>query len=381
MRLISFVGEDISQLVPVMYAFRRECREHWLVCDQTMKDQAYRLARGMRRFSDGYQLGWQVTIRTIDATDPADATMDIVSELGAMEDVWFHATDAPPLFALILGRALAGRGGRIISYDHETNTLCRLSISGEAVESSPLREHLTLHAFLTLLNYRIVSQKTRSDLAPRREKIETLYHHASRFRKVRYALLYPRQNRDFPFAFHRDLLAILSDLGIVEGERLILSRQKELSGDLFEEHVFWAVEALGVDDIALGVKIDFDDPADESTAQYRVYNEFDILLMHANRIYTIECKFSTHLDGLKLVYKYDAIIDYFGRAARAILLNISSKPKEPYLGMQRSANFPHSALRRARRSNIHIHHVSRFDTTKFQAVVRSFFHIGGDDDL
>ena len=381
MRMVSIIGDDISQLVPVMYAYRRECREHWLVCDRADVDQARRLARGMARFANQYQLDWQVTIRTIDAADPAAGAADAASALGAMGDVWFHATDAPAMFALIFGRRIAGEGGRILSYDHETNTLCRLDASGEAVETSPLRDSLNLHDFLTLLNYRITSRSTRSDLAPRREQVEALYRHASRFRKLRYALLHPDQRPHFSFAPYRDLLAILSNLGIVRGERLIPSRQKELSGDLFEEHVFWAVEGLGVDDIALGVKIDFDDPTDESTAQYRVYNEFDILLMHANRIYTIECKFSTHLDGLKLVYKYDAIIDYFGRAARAILLNISSKPKEPYLGMHRSANFPHSTLRRARRSNIHIHHVSRFDPEKFQTVARSFFHIGGDDDL
>lgn len=379
--MVSIIGDDISQLVPVMYAYRRECREHWLVCDRAVHDQAQRLARGLARLSERYQLAWQVTIRTIDAADPSAGAAHVTTALGEMGDVWFHATDAPPMFALMFGRAVAEGGGRILSYDHESNTLCRLDASGEAVETSVLHESLNLHDFLTLLNYRIASQSTRTDLAPRRKKVEALYRHASRFRQLRYALLYPQQNRNFPFGSHRDLLAILSELGIVKGEHLIPSRQKELSGDLFEEHVFWTVEALGVDDIALGVTIDFDDPAAEPTAQYRVYNEFDILLMHANRIYTIECKFSTHVDGLELVYKYDAIIDYFGQATRAILLNISSKPKEPYLGMRRSANFPHSTLRRAHRSNIHVHHASRFDPEKFQAAVRSFFHIGGDDDL
>ena len=56
MRLISVVGDDVSQLVPVMYAYRRECREHWLVCDQVMSDQAHRLAQGMARFSNRYHL-------------------------------------------------------------------------------------------------------------------------------------------------------------------------------------------------------------------------------------------------------------------------------------------------------------------------------------
>jgi hypothetical protein len=103
--------------------------------------------------------------------------------------------------------------------------------------------------------------------------------------------------------------------------------------------------------------------------------------MHQNRIYTIECKYATHLEGLELIYKYDAIIDYFGEASKAILLNISNKPKERYLGMKSSSNFRHSALRRARRSNIEVYHESQVDVAEFQSLVKSFFHLGGEDEV
>jgi len=133
--------------------------------------------------------------------------------------------------------------------------------------------------------------------------------------------------------------------------------------------------ALNPDDIALGVKIDFDDIAREPEAQKRVVNEFDILMMHNNRIYTVECKLSQQLEGLEFVYKYDAIIDYFGKASKAIIANVSSTPKESYMNTKTSNNFRHSTLRRARMAGIAVYHESQVNSIKFQNLVRNFFHI------
>jgi hypothetical protein len=140
-------------------------------------------------------------------------------------------------------------------------------------------------------------------------------------------------------------------------------------------YLFWLCEELGVDDIAMGVRVDFDDES-EPLSQYRIINEFDILIMHRNRLSTIECKYSTRLDGLDLIYKYDAIIDYFGPHTKAIIVNLSSQPKEPYMDTKSSSNFRHSALRRAHRSNIAVYHETQLHERRFQALVKEFFEIG-----
>jgi hypothetical protein len=99
--------------------------------------------------------------------------------------------------------------------------------------------------------------------------------------------------------------------------------------------------------------------------------------MHNNCIYTVECKFSKHLEGLEIIYKYDAIIDYFGKTSKAIIVNISSKPKESYLGSKVSGNFRHSTLRRARLAGVSVYHESQINIIKFQNLVQNFFHIKG----
>jgi hypothetical protein len=124
----------------------------------------------------------------------------------------------------------------------------------------------------------------------------------------------------------------------------------------------------------VGVKIDLE--GSKVTHPYpKLFNEFDVLIMQNNRLCTIECKFSDGLKGLDVVYKYDGIIDYFGNASKALIANISSRIKEPYMGMNSSSNFSHSTLRRARMSGIAVYHESKVDVIKFQNTVRNFFNI------
>ena len=267
--------------------------------------------------------------------------------------------------------------GKVLSYDHFDNDLHIIEPDG-SMKTEPLPTHIDLDSYLTLLDYKVIEQKKKNDLLPNKEHIMALYKKESVYKKVRKALLdehFGRQS-SFDFTLSTDILDALSHLGILnEQKKLIPSKQKYLQGDIFEEYLFWLCDALNPDDIALGVKIDFDDDSREPEVQKRVVNEFDILMMHNNRIYTVECKLSQHLEGMEFVYKYDAIIDYFGKASKAIIANVSSVHKEAYMNTKTSNNFRHSTLRRARMAGIAIYHESQVNVIKFQNLVRNFFHI------
>ena len=380
MRLISTIGEDISQLIPVIYHYRDRTTEHILVCDREDLQQATRLKHGMQRFVENYQLSWKVTIVSIDASDMSGSATGFEERFGGFEDCTINTSSLLPILGELLGEIVLAGGGSVVNYDIYSNKLYFLEPNSHSVTCHEMGSALTLRAFLTLLDYTIVSQSTKKKLHHRKTHILALYKNPARFRKLRYALLYPEQNSNFQFHSYKDLLHVLEQLQVVDGDTLIRSQQKVLSGDIFEEYVFWLCEALGFDDIALGVQIDFDCKRQEPNTNYRIHNEFDILLMKDNRISTVECKYSSHLDGLELVYKYDAIIDYFGSSTKAIILNISSKPKQPYLGMKRSQNFSYSTLRRARHSSIYVYHESVLDVKKFQQRVKEHFNLGGTNE-
>jgi len=371
MKLVSIVGDDISRLVPVIYAYRKQITEHILVCDRTSVSHAQRLARGLKRLAKHTStLSWRVRVEQIDASDLLGVAPALRGSIGTFLDVTLVITDAYVMLALLLGEAVHAEGGEVISYDPFSNKL-HFFDAGHKLSCTKLAPRLHLEQFLILMGYKILSQQTRETLAHRRVHIERLYTDPHRFKRLRLALL--RGEEGFNYKPYKDLLDTLDALDITHRGKLRRGQDKALAGDLFEEYVFWLCEGLGMDDIAMGVQIDFDASTLHPQDKYHISNEFDILIMHQNRIYTIECKYAKHLDGLEYVYKYDAIIDYFGDTAKAIILNISNKPKQPYLQMHVSSNFKGSTLRRAKRSDIHIYHESVLKPKEFQQVVREFF--------
>ncbi len=379
MTLLSIIGEDISRIIPVLYAYRDKAKHHILLCDDDPSgiERAKALQKGMQRFSSQYSLGWYTHIVTTDEDSASQMESVVQKQFEYKGELWLNATDGYPAMIILLSDFVRREGGKVLSYDHFDNDLHIIEPDGR-METRQLSERIDIESYLTLLNYKIVDQKKKEALLPRKNHIMALYKNESLFKKVRKELLDEHFGyaNDNDFTFFGDIIVALSGLGILDDEKkLIPSRQKDLQGDIFEEYLFWLCEALNPDDIALGVQIDFDNASSEPEIQKRVVNEFDILIMDRNRIYTVECKLSQHLEGLGFIYKYDAIIDYFGKASKAIIANISSRPKESYIDMKASANFSHSALRRAGMSGIAVYHESQIDIKKFQKLVKDFFYM------
>ena len=380
MTLVSIVGDDISRIVPLLYAYKDQIQNHILLCDDDPSnyERAKSLQKGMQRFSAKHRLGWETTIISANEDSDADIKRIAKEQFANKEELWLNVTDGYPAITIVLSDLVRKEGGKVFAYDHFDNDLHVIKADGN-MTTEKLASKMDIESYLTLLNYTIISKTEKSDIAKRKSAILKLYQKESLFKRVRQALVAKSlgQPNDFDLSMSKDMLTTLYSLGILDDNlNLIPSKQKELQGDLYEEYIFWLCESLNPDDILMGVKIDFDDEKYEPHPHNRVTNEFDILMMHNNRIYTVECKFSKELDGLEFVYKYDAIIDYFGGASKAIIANISSKPKEPYLGSKTSSNFRPSTLRRGRMAGIAVYHESQMNAIKFQNLVKNFFKLG-----
>ncbi len=379
MTLLSIVGEDISRIIPVLYAYKDKIKQHVLLCDDDPSnyDRAKILQKGMHTFSDKNSLDWYIKIITTNEDSALDINTVAKKQFNNESELWLNATDGYPAMTIILTRLIHNEGGKVLSYDHFDNDLHIIEPNG-SMNTSKLDSHIDIDSYLTLLDYNIVSKQTKTQLQSRKKHIFSLYKNESLFKKVRKTIIDKHfgYKNNFNLSMVEDMLQILYKLKILDKNyKLIPSQQKVLQGDLFEEYIFWLCEELNPDDILMGVKIDFDDKNIEPKDQYRVMNEFDILLIHNNRIFTVECKFSQNLEGLEMIYKYDAIIDYFGKSSKAIIANISSKSKESYMGTKVSSNFQHSTLRRARLAGVSVYHESEVNVVKFQNLVRNFFHI------
>jgi len=377
--LLSIVGEDISRIIPVLYAYKDQIKHHVLLCDDepANHERAKTLQKGMQHFSAQHNLGWYTQIASTNEDSASQIELVAKKQFEYEGDIWLNATDGYPAMSIVLSDFIRKEGGKVLSYDHFDNDLHVIEPDG-SMTTAPLGSKLDIESFLTLLDYKILTKQTKSQLQNRKKYIFELYDKVSLFQKVRQSLVAESlgQKDDFDRSMSTEILNSLQHLNIVNtNHKLIKSEQKTIQGDLFEEYVFWLCEALNPDDIMMGVRIDFDDEHHEPRYERRVINEFDILMMHNNRIYTVECKFSKQLEGLEIIFKYDAIIDYFGKASKAVIANISSKPKEPYIGTKSSSNFKHSTLRRARLAGVSVYHETQLNPIKFQNLIRNFFHI------
>lgn len=381
MTLLSIVGEDISRIIPLLYAYQDKFKHHILLCDDDASNhaRAKSLKKGMMRFSDNNRLAWSVQIATTNEDSASQIEMVANKQFECQGELWLNATDGYPAMTILLSDIVRKEGGKILSYDHFDNDIHTIDSNGEMI-TEQLSSSIDLESYLTLLNYTIVNKQTNNELISRKTTILELYKDEKKFIKIRQAILdyYFNHSSDSSYKHEIKIVELLKELHILDHNfELIPSQQKALQGDIFEEYIFWLTEAMNPDDIAMGVRIDFDDESIEPEARKRIYNEFDILLMNKNRIYTVECKFSKNLEGLEFIYKYDAIIDYFGKASKAIIANISPHLKQHYIGSKTSRNFNHSTLRRARLAGISVYHESEVDVIKFQNLVRNFFHMKG----
>ena len=382
MTLLTIIGEDISRIIPLLYAYKDRAKHHILLCDDDISnyERAKTLKKGMQRFSAKHSLGWYTHIVTTDEDSASQIEQVAKRQFKYKGELWLNATDGYPAMTILLSDHVRKEGGKILSYDHFDNDLHIIEPNG-TMKTEELKSKIDLESYLMLLNYTIVDKQTIKTLLSHKNDILALYKNEKKFIQARTYILekHFKQHYDKDYTLPEYIKAILIKLNILNNYgTLIPSQQKTLQGDIFEEYLFWLCEETKPDDIALGVKIDFDDHSQEPNTQKRVYNEFDILMMNNNRIYTVECKLSKNLEGLEIVYKYDAIIDYFGKASKAIIANISSKDKEHYLNTKASSNFKHSTLRRARMAGVAVYHEAEIDVTKFQDLVRDFFGIEED---
>ncbi|MEA1953569.1 MAG: DUF1887 family CARF protein [Campylobacterota bacterium] len=379
MTLLSIVGEDISRIIPVLYAYKNKIKQHVLLCDDdpSNHERAKTLQRGMQKFSAKHSLGWYTKVIITDEDSAADIKEVAQKQFSHENELWLNATDGYPAITILLSEMVRKEGGKVLSYDHFDNDLHIIEPDG-TMKCKQLKSCIDVENYLLMLNYKIKKISKRKQLVTRKKSVIKLFKKERDFKKVRKSVVqeYLGHNTKLKKNHFPEIFSELKKLGILKSDGTIKKSQiKTIQGDLLEEYIFWLTDEVGFDDMALGVQIDFDNASKEPQPQRRVVNEFDILMTHKNRLYTIECKFKNEMDGLGMIYKYETIINYFGRAAKAMVLNISKGDKEPYLDTKTSPNFAHSALRRARMSGIGIYHESSVDTIKLQNYIRNFFRL------
>jgi hypothetical protein len=359
MTLISIVDSDISCIIPLIYAYKDKTKKHILLCESDISKHklAKRLKNGINGFASKHGFSWEVKIAVVDKY-----SVNLSKQIELTSDTILNISNSTPILILLLTQCILENGGKVVSYNYPENTIFTLHPDNSTTHRQ-LLPTMDIDSYMRLQNFSIKSQREDSSLSSRKKHIFKLYKKEHLYKKVKNILLY--EDDSFDKSSYKETLEIFRHLGVVDKlYNLIQSKRQVLQGDMLEEYVYWLCKELKPDDIAVGIKIDFDKDKCHDE-QKKIYNEFDVLILDKNRIYTIECKYKKYLQGRELIYKHDSIMDYFGGYTKAIMVNISNK----------SENFNHSTIRRANIANIAIYHEAKVDAKKFQELVREFFRL------
>ena len=374
MTLVTLLENDLSNLIVMFGEFAPKMSRHILVYDDALYEKKYanRFSKGMAKYAKRHNLAIDFFEVVIDE----DSRQDMISVVKSVHDmasdeVLLHISEGYAATSLLMSNMMLQHNSKILTYDSKEDEYH--IYNGLRLEAHRPKKRLLIDEYVELMGYKVHSKTDMKSVKARKKGVIKLFENSHAFKDVaRHFLGAIKLPSLKPY---KKTIALLKSLDIID-ERLHLNRKNEalLSGGLFEEYVYWLCKEHDIDDIALGVTIDFDDEK-EKLLNRRVINEFDILMMKNNSIVMVECKYKKQLDGLALVYKYDAILDHFGEEVKGVLLNISSKPKTKYLDMKVSDNFSIASLRRARFSNLSIYHEAQLNKKHFNTFLAKVLEV------
>ena len=367
MTLVTLLGSELSTLIVMFAEFAPKMSRHILVYDDALYEKKY-----ANRFSQGitsYALRHNLTIDFYEIIIDEDSRLDMLGVIKsvhemASDEILLHISKGYAATSLLMSNMMLQHNSKILTYDAKEDEYH--IYNGLRLEAHKPQKRLSIEEYIELMGYKVHTKPNMKEVKKRRADIFSLFEQGEEFKTV---VRYLVKGNTLPsLEGYKRILKTLRKLRIVDANyRLKPKSEVVLTGGLFEEYIFWLCKEHEVDDVALGYVVDFDEGSDEVFINRRIANEFDVLLMENNSLVMIECKYKKQLDGLALVYKYDAILDHFGENVKGVLLNISDKPKIKYLDMKTSDNFSIPSLRRARFSNLHIYHESLLKREHFKS--------------
>lgn len=341
--------DDNAQVLGALFTLQDRIENLVILSDgnQTEIRRLDRLAKSLQSYAKKRKLKWHIVRRHFSpqaSTKAPPIDGDHAALLAA-------ATESTTLLSWLKNAGDID----VYAYDAWEDRLVRFHRDG----AKPVKTRsMNLNDFCDMLGYAILDSKEEPENEKTIRARAKLFENETTFSAARKALL---DNGAIPPDAEGPVTEALRDLGIVDRYGFLMEGARvRLQGGLFEEYVYTLCQKAGFDDAALGCKIDFTPTLPDPHAH--VVNEFDVLLMHRNRVATVECKYVHRLDGLGFLYKYDAVVDYFGQTARALILNVSHRPRHPE---NRGENFTDAVLRRSLLGNVRILSDTRFDRVKF----------------
>lgn len=369
MELLTIVHDRKIEYIPIIYEFTGKITRHILFFDHSKEEQAYatELKHSIERFNAKYNVKTEIKMIQIDEDSKQD--MQEIAKVfeGKSENIYLNGAGADTALFTVLSSIILRNNGKVIAYDKEDNSYNLITQNGFL--NKKIENNMNLDDFLTLMGERVLRESSKQNIQNNKEALEVLFSDTKRMFNVRH-LLKNRKTKELKKRYPK-MIDALTKLDIIDHDGFLKGQEAFVRfGFLFEEFVYLQLEGFVFDDIKVGVTIEFDKEQVERR-QIEISNEFDILMIHNNKIGFIECKIGESFDAIGTVYKSDSIMEYFGENSNSLIVNIE-RDKTPHLKNSKR-NFGESVLLRAKTKKVSVYNAFDFSKPAFRAKVSQAF--------
>lgn len=359
MILISLLGTHDSSIFPILFEFKDKIVKHIIIHDDSKyeKNMIKKVMEAEVKFKSFYSIKYQTYSIQIDE-DSYDSIISCFKKIeiysnSDFQNIYFNATDGLVSSTIILSDKLLDKGARFIAYDIFDNGYNL--VSKNSMEKRKIINNKDIQTHFILKGHEILSKGNKLEAYRRKttvmkicEELEILQDFATKI-----------QNKN-----HEDIN------GFTELKDLLFKIEKLddkmfIQGGIFEEYIYWLIEDnFDFDQVMFNIKIEFD---------FKVLNEFDVLMIKDNHVHVIECKLRKSVPGEDYVYKLDSVIDYLDDDGKGMILVIGGDNDRLTDSGNAKRSFSLGAKARARSADILIHHSKIFEKEKFLEDVRNHF--------
>jgi hypothetical protein len=362
MTLITIVSKDIATIVPILFEFKHKIAQHIIIYDteKVEKSNALRLKQGIDNISNKYYITSTKTKLIALDEDSKNSFDKVFRKILKYSNLYLNTSEADTSLVVLLSKFILEQNGQVIAYDKFDNSYNL--IGAKSFENHKIEFCMNIEDMFLLYNYKLKSATRATQMIEDRNNVLKLFSNFKAFIILRNALL---QNKPV----QETMRELLYYFNVMDKNNKILNINK-ITGMLFEEYIFWQLFPYDFDDIACQVSIDLLNEQNKI-----ILNEFDIVMIKDNHLFTVECKMGHNIKGTDIIYKSDSLLSHFGDDSKNMIVNISQKEMvhNEEFDVNISSSFTLRDVIRARHHNIAIYHKNMFKSKSFFKKIENFF--------
>ena len=362
MTLVTIINKELETLAPIIFEFKDKTKKHVIIYDDKDKSSALKLKKWIITFNDNIEL---IEIDEDSKSDMLEV-QNHINTLGNKE-IYLNATNADSALLVIFSGSVLHNNGKIIAYDKFENSYNIVDKIGFTNHS--INNNMKLKDFIEALGYEISKEIDKKEILNRQKALLILFNDFNVLFRLRKYIQQDRLN--LIASKYPKEVAILIELELIS-KNYKMKKHISYFGTLFEEFIYLQVLKYNFDDIKVGTVILFESIKNDSINNI-INNEFDILAIKDNHIYTIECKLGDNISASDIIYKSDSLLGYFGDDSKNMIVNIhpnnSDKIRKP------ASVFGKNLKLRAINNSIEIYNAYTFGSSKFDKKMASFFQV------